>query len=351
MSHPRYGKVSRIPQPSFRGWRLENHFDSVALELTRHSSLFVCYDAVTMAFNMPAPRFASAPLAGMLLAATAFALMTSVDTIFKLMTGGHPSYQILLISGCFSILPIIGWAFLTGGLQRLHTERPFLHFIRGSIGVLSSYCAIYAYARLPLADFYAIVFSGPLLVTVLSYFLLKEKIEAKRWLAIAIGFCGVLLVTHPDTETHGVTAMAGRIATFLSVACYAISVVMIRRMRIGESNLAFSFYGFVASTFIGGSILLIAGAPDLSTADFVHLMISGFLSGTASICLMTAYHRSPVAVVAPFQYTQIFWGALAGWLIWHQLPGQRLIGGAAIVAVSGLFLIYREMQFQRTDNR
>jgi drug/metabolite transporter (DMT)-like permease len=78
--------------------------------------------------------------------------------------------------------------------------------------------------------------------------------------------------------------------------------------------------------------------------DFAHLALSGCLAGLSSICLMTAYHRSPVAVVAPFQYTQIFWGALAGWLLWQQVPDGHLIIGAIIVAVSGLYVIYREMR-------
>jgi len=74
------------------------------------------------------------------------------------------------------------------------------------------------------------------------------------------------------------------------------------------------------------------------------LALSGFLAGLSSICLMTAYHRSPVAVVAPFQYTQIFWGALAGWLLWRQVPDGHLVAGAVIVAASGLYVIYREIK-------
>lgn len=305
-----------------------------------------------MALNIPIPRFASAPLAGMALAAAAFALMTSSDAIFKLMSAGHPPYQILLVNGGFSIFPIIGWALLTGGLERLHTEKPLLHLIRASAGVLSTFCAIYAYSRLPLTSFYAIVFSGPLIVTALSVLWLGEKMDAKRWLAITVGFLGVLLVVHPNADAlHGTSATAGRVAALLSIFCYALSVVMIRRIRIGESNLAFSFYGFVASTAISGTLLLIKGGPEMSAIDFSRLALSGLLSGTASICLMTAYHRSPVAVVAPFQYTQIFWGALAGWLLWHQLPNQRLIAGAVIIAVSGLFLIYHEIQFLEIGRR
>ncbi len=287
------------------------------------------------------------PLAGMMLAAVAFALLTSSDAIFKLMASGHPAHQILLVNGSFAVLPIIGWALLTGGLGRLSTSRPFLHLMRGSISVISAFCAIYAYSRLPLTDFYAIVFSGPLIVTALSAFWLGESIDRERWIAIGVGFFGIVLIAHPSGAGRvpsGMTAMAGRLAALLSVFCYAMSVIMIRRMRLGESNLAFSFFGYVASTAIGGTLLLLHGAPPLHLSDFVHLSLSGCMAGISSICLMTAYQRSSVALVAPFQYTQIFWGALAGWLIWGQTPGHRLLMGAAIVALSGLFVIYREMK-------
>jgi len=298
-----------------------------------------------MAFALS--RSQHTPLAGMALAAAAFAMLTLIDTIFKLMAEGHPAYQILFVNGGFAVIPIVGWALLTGGFERLYTSRPLLHLVRGAVSVVSAFCAIYAYSRLPLADFYAIVFSGPLIVTALSAFWLGEKIDPGRWLAIITGFLGVLLVAHPGEASlaaHGTAAMAGRLAALLSVFCYALSVIMVRHMRLGESNLAFSFFGYVAGLVIGGTILLFGKAPSLHMGDFAHLALSGFLAGVASICLMTAYQRSSVALVAPFQYTQIFWGALAGWLIWAQTPNRHLIAGAIIVAVSGLYVIYKEMR-------
>jgi drug/metabolite transporter (DMT)-like permease len=115
-------------------------------------------------------------------------------------------------------------------------------------------------------------------------------------------------------------------------------------MRLGESNLAFSLYGNIATTSIGAILVLLWSGPEMHAVDFAHLALSGFLSGFSSICLMTAYHRSPVAIVAPFQYTQIIWGALAGWLIWNQLPSGHLIAGAVVVAASGLYVIYADLR-------
>lgn len=292
------------------------------------------------------------PISGMLLGGIAFALLTTVDTIFKLIAEGHPPYQILLVNGLFAVVPVILWALLTGGFERLGTARPGLQLLRGSISVMSGLAAIYAYSRLPLTSFYTIVFTGPLMVAALSAFWLGEKIEPIRWIAIVCGFAGVLVAMDPlisDTLHHGHSVLVGRAAAFVSVFCYTLSVIMIRRMRLGESNIAFSFWGYIACTLIGSGLWLIWGAPPLAISDYAHLMMSGLCAGIASICLMTAYHRSPVAVVAPFQYSQIFWGAVAGFIFWHSVPSSHLIFGAIIVAASGLFVIHREIRAKGAD--
>lgn len=287
-------------------------------------------------------------LTGMVLAAVAFALLTSVDTIFKMVAMGHPAYQILFINAFFALIPILVWTLITGGFKRLKTQRLPQHLVRGSASVMSAFAAIYAYSRLPLTDFYAIVFAGPLLVTMMSAFWLGERVDNARWLAIVVGFMGIMIVANPFDpnlqSAHGSSALLGRFGALISVFCYALSAVMVRRMRLGETNMTFSFYGYVVCILITGALLLLRGGSPITVLDIMHLSVSGVLAGISSICLMTAYHRTPVALIAPFQYTQIIWGAVAGYLIWQHLPDMHLIGGAAVVAASGLFVIYREIR-------
>jgi drug/metabolite transporter (DMT)-like permease len=287
----------------------------------------------------------------MMLAATAFALLTASDTIFKLLASDHPAYQILLINGCFALIPIVVWSLLTGGLARLRTSRPLQHLVRGGTSVMSAFAAIYAYSRLPLTDFYAIIFAGPLIVTAMSAFWLNEKVEPARWLAIIVGFSGIMIVADPfkgNGTLHADPELAGRFAAFVAVFCYALSVVMVRRMRMGESNMAFSFYGYIACILMTAFLFLWHGGAELTFGDVARLAASGTCGGIASICLMTAYHRTPVALVAPFQYTQIVWGALAGYCLWEHIPSARLGAGAAVVIASGLFVIYREIRSRET---
>ncbi len=145
---------------------------------------------------------------------------------------------------------------LTGGFTvRLKTARPLRHLARGSISVMSAFAAIFAYSRLPLTDFYAIVFAGPLIVTAMSSVWLGEKVERSRWLAIIVGFLGVLVIANPlESSTQDPTVIVGRIAALVSILCYALSVIMIRRMRLSETNLTFSFYGYCAAIVICGTL-------------------------------------------------------------------------------------------------
>ncbi len=282
---------------------------------------------------------------GMAMGAVAFALMTTVDTIFKLMAEHHPAHQILFVNGALALIPVVLWAMMTGGVTRLKTAHPFRHLARGCLSVMSAFAAIYAYSRLPLTDYYAIVFAGPLIATALSAFWLGEKIDRSRCLAILGGFAGILIVVTPSLSAlDSAGSTKGRIAALASVFCYALSVTVIRRMRRGESSVAFTFYGYLACVAIAGLAFLVRGGPPLNAGDFLHLMLSGTLAGISTICLMTAFHRCPVALVAPFQYTQIIWGSLAGYLLWGHVPEARLVAGATVVAGCGLFIIYREMR-------
>jgi drug/metabolite transporter (DMT)-like permease len=297
----------------------------------------------------------------MALAAAAFALLTSVDTIFKLLaTNGHPASQILLINAGFAMVPILLWSLATGGFSRLATGRLPQHFARGCIGSTSAFAAIYAYSHLPLTDFYAIMFAGPLVVTAMASFWLGEHIEPARWAAIAVGFIGILVVTNPlaspimtatsaGLNPQQVASLLGRFSAFVSVFCYALSIIIMRGMRGVETNLSFSFYGYLTSALVCAVLSGLHGAPDLTPADIAHLALSGMLGGISSICMMTAYHRTPVVLVAPFQYTQIIWGAVAGYVIWRHVPSHHLMAGSAIVAASGLFVIYGEMKDSETS--
>jgi len=288
-------------------------------------------------------------LRGSVLAASAFALYSSADTLLKLVSAGHSVAQVLTINGIFALLTILAATLATGGLTQLATRRWPQLLVRGVFGTISGFSGVYAFSRIPLVDFYAILFSGPLIVAALAVLLLKERIDLPRWAAIIAGFCGVLVVVDPAAlgTAAGNTVMLGRGAALLCVTGYALSMLIVRRMRATVSNVTFSFYSAAIMTSVAAGLWAAQGATALTNQELLELAFSGLLGGAASLLLTTAYMRAPVALVAPFQYTQLLWGAFFGYVVFNNVPEVRMLTGAVIVALSNMFIVFYEMRLNR----
>lgn len=278
-----------------------------------------------------------ATVKGIGLAALGFALFVAVDSLAKLLSAGYPLHQIVFANGVIGLIPLAVLVGLGGGSQRLRTRRLGQHLLRGLFGLATAYSAFFAYARMPLAEAYAIIFAGPLLVTALSVPLLGEVVGWRRWLAISVGFLGVLIMLRPGS---GIVSI-GALGALSAAVFYALSVTMVRRMAHGESSASFVFYGLGTGVVICGVLLLWDAQPPAS-ADLPLFAAAGLITGCGLICLITAYRIAPVAVVAPFHYTQIVWGVLVGYLVWGDLPHEAAIAGGGLVVASGLYVLHRE---------
>ena len=279
---------------------------------------------------------------GIAFAASGFALFVVVDSLAKLLSAGYPLHQILFSNALFGLIPVMILAGIGGGAQRLRTRRLRLHLLRGLFSLATAYAAFFAYSRMSLADAYAIIFAGPLLVTVLSVPLLGEVVGWRRWTAVVVGFVGVLVMLRPGSGIFGV----GAVGAFAAAMFYALSVTMVRRMAAGESSASFAFYGLGTSAVVCGALLFWQARPP-APADLPLFGAGGLIMGCALICLVSAYRSAPVAVVAPFHYTQIVWGAVIGYLVWGDVPHEAAIVGGSLVIASGLYILHREAASHR----
>jgi drug/metabolite transporter (DMT)-like permease len=212
-----------------------------------------------------------------------------------------------------------------------------MHLLRGLLGTTSGLLAFYAFSRLPLADAYAIIFATPLLITALSVPILGEAVGWRRWSAVVVGFIGVLVMLRPGVAPIG----AGNLAALGAACAAACAVLLMRKLSVTETTTSIAFYSNVTAVVLTG----IAFGPTFvvpSLHDLALMATSGLLGGTALLVLIAAYRRSPAALVAPFQYSQMLWAILLGALIWGDLPEPAMLLGAAIVTASGLFILYRE---------
>ena len=279
---------------------------------------------------------------GIGLGALAFALFTVMDTLIKWLSDGYPVHQLVFTNALFALVPVLVVSLRRGGLARLRTRRLPLHVLRGLFGLGGGFLAFHAYSRLPLADAYSIIFATPLLITALAVPVLGEQVGWRRWSAVAVGFVGVVIMLQPGVAPIGPGSLAA-----LGAACAsAFAILLVRKLSATESTASIALYSNLTGV-LGMAVLLPFGGVLPSALDFLLMAASGLIGGTALLVLIGAYRRAPAALVAPFQYSQMVWAILLGFVIWGDVPEPAKLLGAAIVAASGLFILYRETTLGR----
>lgn len=271
----------------------------------------------------------------MLVAVAMFSLM---DTCLKLLAAQFPALQVAALRSLASLPLVFAWVAWRGRLTTLLRVNWPLQLLRAvlGIGILSLFA--FGVKQLTLASAYSIFFVGPILITALSVFMLKETVNAARWIAIGVGMAGVLVVLRPDGAGF---LTAGGFAVLLSAACYAVSAIAARLLARTDSSEQMMFWLM---------LLMAAGASALAAPHWVALearhvpllcalAVTGFF---AQLAINEAFSHGEASVVAPFEYSALAWGTGIDWLLWRALPDRFTLIGAAIIIGSGLYLIRHE---------
>ena len=236
------------------------------------------------------------------------------------------------------------------------TQQPRLEYIRGVFLFLSYTTFMMGLAALPLADIEAIRFSGPLMITFLSVVMLGEKVGPRRWLALLIGFAGVLLIVRPGSATFDL----GSVFILISVLFYALTVMITRKLQTNDSSATMAYYSslvYLAAALILTPLPAIAGgAPDAhpgvaflirpwNMPDFFDLALMaslGLIWAGWMYCLSRAYSLAQASLIAPFEYASLPINIVWGFLIWQDVPTWMTLAGAFLTLASGLYVLNRE---------
>ncbi len=271
----------------------------------------------------------------MLIAVAMFSLM---DTAMKLLSAHYPAMQVTALRA-LSSLPLVflylGWR---GAFKSVLKVRWSLHLLRGFLGITMITTFAYGLKLLSLAEAYSIFFIAPTLITALSVFILKEKVDAARWCAIAVGLGGVLVVLRPNGSDF---FSIGGLAVLASAACYAVSAITARVLSSSDSSESMVFWLMVMMA-IGGVALCAHEWVAIREEDWLllaGLSLSGFLG---QLAITEAFRTGKASSVAPFEYSALAWGMGLDWILWQVLPDRYTLLGAAIIIASGVYLIRRE---------
>jgi drug/metabolite transporter (DMT)-like permease len=278
------------------------------------------------------------------------ALMFSVMSAFvRYVSDVTPVGEVVFCRSFFAILPVMLIYAWRGELAAaFRTARPFGHLGRGAISVAGMFFNFAALARLPIVDVTTITFASPLITVALSAWILKERVRVYRWSAVAVGFVGVVVMLWPHLDLARYTAASsaatlGALFAMASAFTNAGSVVQTRRLTDTETTSSIVLY-FSLFCALGGLLTLPFGWIVPSLPQLGALIALGVFGGLSHILLTESYRYAPASLVAPLDYTALLWAFILGYWFFDELPTTTVYIGSAIVAGSGLFVIWRERQ-------
>lgn len=281
------------------------------------------------------------PLMGVIFILLAGILFTLLDTGVKWLTQTYPPVQVvwaryighmLILSGC---LVMLGWS----RCQEIMTSVESLlgQLMRGILLLAASTFAYLAFRELPLLQVYVINFSSPLLVTLLAIPLLKERVSIARFLAVIVGFMGVVIAVGPmDWRTQPATLLP-----FGMALCFALYQLATRRFGRNDHPLASLFYAGLAGALASSLIVPFFWAP-IIVGDVALFLLVGALGASSQLMLILAMRCAPASLVSPFLYLQIVWATLSGYLVFGDVPFLKTYLGASLIIAAGLFLATRK---------
>lgn len=279
-------------------------------------------------------------LRGIVAMLCAIALFSGMDAFLKMLVQHYPPMQVSALRG------LTGTPFVLLSIavqQRWHALWPVrlhLHVLRAGISILMLAAFIYGVKSLSLTDAYSIFFVAPLLITAFSVPLLKEKVEWQRWVAIVIGFFGVLIMLKPSGS--GMFSL-GALAILAAAVGYALSAILTRIIGRTDSTSAMMFW-FTVLLSLGATLLALPEWVAINWAHWPWFIGVGITGALGQYFITEAFRRAPAGVVAPFEYSAIIWGVLLDLLIWQVLPQASMLVGASVVIGCGLYILYREQR-------
>lgn len=204
-----------------------------------------------------------------------------------------------------------------------------------------------ALQTLQLAETVSIAFFAPMLTVALAGPLLGEHAGWRRWVAIFVGFIGVLIVTRPGFGSFGL----GHLYALGFVACHTLYVIMTRHMGARESAESLIFYSALIPTLLMLPAVPLYGSMPQGPLQWGLLAMTGISGGLGHWLLIKAYQRASTAALAPYPYTQIVWMVGLGWLVFGDLPDRWTLVGASVIILSGLYILHREHKLRQMAAR
>ena len=265
------------------------------------------------------------------------AFLAANDAIAKLLVERYDPFQIVFLRNLIALPMVSAVVLYMIGMSGFVTSHLRIHALRGILMLAGGYTFFKGLEALALAEATALVFSAPIFITALSVPLLGEEVGWRRWIAVLVGFVGVLIIVQPGGATFQLAS--------LYVICTAVfyALFMISARLLGQRESMWTMMFFVMLFPMLYAVPFAFGVWEPVRVTDLSLFVALALFGAFGITLIgQAFRFAPAAVVAPFDYTALIWASLFGWLIWSDTPEMWTLVGASVIVFSGIFIVVRE---------
>lgn len=286
---------------------------------------------------------------------TMFILMAS---LVKSVSDHVPAGEAVFFRSALAIPVILVWLAARGDLRTgLKVASPLGHFWRGFVGTAAMGCMFAGLGLLPLPEVTAIGYAAPLLTVIFAAMFLGEDVRIFRMFSVALGLVGVIIILSPrltllEGETMQTAEAVGAIIVLMGAVCAALAQIYVRKLVQSEQTSAIVFYFSITSTLLS-LLTLPFGWVVPAPRELVMLCCAGILGGMGQIFLTSAYRFADASVVAPFDYASMLMALAIGYFIFNEVPTGTMIGGASLVILAGVMIIWREhrLGLQRSKAR
>lgn len=285
------------------------------------------------------PEAQKHPIHGVLLMLFALFFFAALDATAKHLAQTFALPLLVWARYAFHCLLMVVFLAPSMRLKLVATKRPLIQVIRALLLVSVSLLSLAAFRLMPLAETTAILFVTPLLVALLSGRFLGEKVGLLRWISVAAGFAGALLIARPGGALSG----PGILFSLAAALCYSIYQIQTRQLSSTESTFTMLFYTALTGTVVMTLALpWFWAGPTPSPMEALQIGSLGIFGGTGHFLLTRAFRHAPASTLSPLMYAQLIWATLLGWQLFGELPDGLSILGMLVIAGSGLAIALAE---------
>ena len=271
---------------------------------------------------------------GIIFAILAYLCFSILDATQKTLILYHSVFQLLLVKYFFVLFLSLVESKRKNNLNFYKSKKIKLQIFRSLLSVIESGCFVLSFKYLSLADAHSVGSLAPVIVVALSAIFLKEKVSPKTWIAIFIGFIGVLIILRPTSSIFDPKALLPLLAAFV-LGLYQVVTKKVSEYDTTETSL---FYTSIIGIFVMSLLALNFWSP-ISSSSYILFLIVGIFFSLGIYLQIIALSMANASIIQPFHYTLIFWAIIFGYIFYNDIPDLFTIVGAVIITLSGIFVL------------